>query len=206
MAADPWAIIHGEREALIADMEPITGEQWSTQSLCALWTVRDVVAHLTAAATPPRFMGRFVGSGFRCNAMVAKDLRGQLGDSPAATLAEFKGQKDRTTAPPGPIHAMVGEAVIHGEDIRRPLGIHRTYPDDALTTVADFVTSSNLLLGGKRRAAGLTLEGTDVVWTHGSGPEVRGPLISLIMAVTGRSAGLDQLAGDGLDTLRERVD
>ena len=207
MAADPWPIIHAEREALVADLAPLTDAQWATPSLCSAWTVRDVLAHMTATAkmTPPRFIGKFIGSGFRFNAMSAKNVRAELGDTPADTFAGFKSQLEATTHPPGPIDAMVAEAVIHSEDIRRPLGIARTYPDDALRTVATFITRGNLLLGGKRRAAGLTLRATDVAWTHGSGPEVSGPMISLIMALVGRRAGLEQLEGDGLATLRERL-
>jgi uncharacterized protein (TIGR03083 family) len=207
MAADPWPIIHAERQALVADLQPLTDAQWATQSLCSEWTVRDVLAHMTATArmTPPRFMGHFIGSGFRFNAMTQKDVLAERGDTPADTLAGFKSRLDATTHPPGPINAMVAEAVIHSYDIRHPLGMSRTYPDDALTTVGTFVTSGNLLLGGKRRAQGLTLRATDVAWTHGSGPEVSGPMISLIMALVGRPAGLEQLEGDGVATLKERV-
>jgi hypothetical protein len=37
------------------------------------------------------------------------------------------------------------------------------------------------------------------------GPEVTGPLASIILAITGRPAALDDLSGEGLDTLRARV-
>ena len=63
----------------------------------------------------------------------------------------------------------------------------------------------NLRLGGKRRSAGLTLVASDVDWTRGTGPEVRGPLASIISAVTGRKAGLASLTGDGLSVLTERI-
>jgi uncharacterized protein (TIGR03083 family) len=100
---------------------------------------------------------------------------------------------------------MVGEVVIHGQDIRRPLGLAHTYQPEALTLVGDFVIRGNLLLGGKRRATGLTLVATDVDWTRGSGPEVRGPLTSIILALTGRKAGLADLSGDGLPMLTGRI-
>ena len=58
----------------------------------------------------------------------------------------FKDVVDRTTAPPGPVDAMVAEAVIHTQDIRRPLGITRSYQPEALTLVGDFVIRGNLLL------------------------------------------------------------
>ena len=87
------------------------------------------------------------------------------------------------------------------QDIRRPLGIAHTYQPEALTLVGDFVIRGNLLLGGKRRATGLTLTATDVDWTRGAGPEVKGPLASIILALTGRKAGLADLTGDGVATL-----
>ena len=148
-----WPLIRAERVALIADLENVTDPQWSTQSLCSAWTVRDVLAHMTTTAkmTPGRFFGKFAGTGFQFNAMNAKGVKEELGATPADTLAGFKAQLDRTTAPPGPIDAMVAEAVIHGEDIRRPLGIARSYQPEALTLVGDFVIRGNLLLGGKRR-------------------------------------------------------
>ena len=39
-SSKPWSIIHAEREALVADLEPLTDEQWTTPSLCDGWSVR----------------------------------------------------------------------------------------------------------------------------------------------------------------------
>ena len=86
--------------------------------------------------------------------------------------------------------AMLGEIVVHGEDIRRPLGLKHRPPEAALTAVADSWKNSNLLIGAKRRITGLRLRATDTGWAHGDGPEVSGPLLSLILAMTGRKAVL----------------
>lgn len=207
MAGNQWPLIRAERVALIADLGNLTDAEWSTQSLCSAWTVRDVVAHMTTTAkmTPGRFIGRFAGSGFQFNAMNQKGVNEELGATPADTLAAFKAVLDRTTAPPGPLDAMVGEAVIHTQDIRRPLGIPHTFQPEAVTLVGDFVIRGNLLLGGKRRSTGLKLVATDVDWTRGAGPEVTGPLPSIILALTGRKAALSDLSGDGLATLTGRL-
>jgi uncharacterized protein (TIGR03083 family) len=207
MPADPWPIIHAERQALVADVEPLSEQQWATPSLCAGWTVRDVLAHMTATAktTPPRFFSSFIASGFRFNTMVAKDVAVERGSSGPDALARFKQQLAATMHPPGPIQAMVGEMVVHGEDIRRPLGIRHRYSDEALTTSADFYRKSNLLIGAKKRSDGLTLRASDVDWSAGTGPEVTGPLASIILAITGRRAGLSDLSGDGLATLAARA-
>ena len=56
----------------------------------------------------------------------------------------------------------------------------------------------------KRRSAGLRFVATDIDWSAGDGPEVRGPTMSLILGMVGRRAALDDLDGPGLDTLRSR--
>ncbi len=70
--------------------------------------------------------------------------------------------------------------------------------------MAEFYKKSNLIIGAKRRIAGLQLRATDTEWSHGSGPEVVGPLLSLLMAMTGRKAALDSLTGEGVAILRGR--
>jgi uncharacterized protein (TIGR03083 family) len=202
----PWPLIHAERDALIGDLGTLTDEQWATPSLCANWTVRDVLGHMTATAkmTPPAFFSGLAGAGFRFNAMNEKNISREATANPSDGLAEFRQHAKDTTHPPGPVEAMLGEAVIHSADIRRPLGMFREYPEEALTRVADFFKGSNLLIGAKRRIAGLTLRATDTGWSTGSGPEVTGPHLSLVLAMTGRTAALADLSGEGLATLRSR--
>jgi len=98
--------------------------------------------------------------------------------------------------------AMLGEIIVHGEDIRRPLGLQHRASEAALVAVADSYKTSNFLLGAKRRIAGLKLNATDSDWVWGDGPEVSGPLISLIMAMTGRTGADRDLTGEGLTTLQ----
>jgi len=203
---NPWPLIHAEREALAADLATLTDDQWATRSLCADWTVRDVLGHMTATAkmTPPAFFAGLTGAGFRFNAMNAKNVAREATPSPGDGLAEFRRHLKDTTHPPGPTEAMLGEAVIHSADIRRPLGMSREYPVEALTRVADFFKGSNLLIGAKRRITGLALRATDTGWATGTGPEVTGPHLSLVLAMTGRSAAHVDLSGEGLATLRSR--
>ena len=54
--SDIWATIAAERGALASDLGDLTPAQWDSASLCAGWTVRDIVAHLSATASlnPPR--------------------------------------------------------------------------------------------------------------------------------------------------------
>ncbi len=204
---DIWPVIHSERKSLAGDVRPLADEQWGTASLCPGWTVRDVLAHMTSAAslTPLAFFGTLIGSGFSFDKLQAKGIAAHRGDSPADTLAGFEKVQTSVKHPPGPANTWLGEVIVHSEDIRRPLGIEHQYPTEALVQVADFYKGSNALIGSKNRIAGLTLRATDADWSHGTGPEVSGPMLSLVMAMTGRQAALDDLTGDGVATLRSRA-
>lgn len=204
--ADIWPVIHAERKALATDLQPLHDEQWSSTSLCSGWTVRDVTAHMTAAAkiTPPSFFAKLASAGFSFERVQASGVAAEKGNTPADTLAHFEAVINSVKHPPGPADTMLGETIIHAEDIRWPLGIRHDYPAGAVLRIADFFQGSNLIIGAKRRIAGLTLQATDASWSHGNGPEVSGPLLSLVLAMTGRKAALDDLSGDGAAILRER--
>ena len=60
MNNDVWPIVHAERAALIDDLARLDDDSWEHQSLCADWTVHDVVAHLIDTALTTR-MGFLMG-------------------------------------------------------------------------------------------------------------------------------------------------
>jgi uncharacterized protein (TIGR03083 family) len=204
--ADIWPVIHSERKALAADLESLPPEQWSATSLCDDWTVQDVVAHMTGTAkiSGATFFPKLIGAGFSFDRLQAKDIQTEKGGSPADTLARFEAIETSVRHPPGPSDTMLGETIIHAEDIRRSIGIDHHYPTDAVVQVANFYKGSNLIIGTKRRIAGLSLRATDTDWSHGNGPEVTGPILFLLMAMSGRKAALDHLNGDGVATLASR--
>jgi uncharacterized protein (TIGR03083 family) len=200
-----WPTIHAERAALANDLEGLDAERWSTPSLCSEWSVRDVLAHMTALANiaPATFFSKLLSSGLSLGRLQQKEMAAARGASPSDTLAGFRATLT-SRHPPGIPGTMLGETVIHGEDIRRPLGIAHRYPLDAVVRVADSFKDANLFIGTRRRIAGLRLLATDVDWSHGRGPEVSGPIMILVMAMTGRKAVLPELTGDGVATLRGR--
>ncbi len=203
---DLWTLVAAERAALADDLIGLTPAQWDSPSLCPDWTVRDIVAHLTASAStsPGAFFGQFAKAGFNFDKYANAGLSRQLGADTNATLAGFRAVQGSKSSPPGPKPTWLGEVVVHGEDIRRPLGIVHSYDPEAIREVADFYKGSNALIGAKSRIAGLALKATDQDWSHGTGPTVRGPLLSLVMAMTGRKAHVEDLTGDGVERLRGR--
>jgi uncharacterized protein (TIGR03083 family) len=207
VADDIWPVVHAERKALADDLSPLTPDQWSTPSLCEGRSELQTLAHMTATArmTPPAFLAKMAGSGFRFERMAAKEIDAMSAGGPAATLERFRAAENNSSGPPGPADSWLGETLVHGEDIRRPLGLRHAYPPGAVTRVIDFYSRSNLLIGGKKRVAGLTLKATDTDWSHGTGPVVEGPAMSLLMVTAGRRAHLGDLSGPGVEELRTRM-
>ena len=204
--SDIWPVIHAERQSLADDLSNLTPEQWQTPTVCSEWTVHDLLAHLLSAAkmTPPRFATRFAGAGFNFNKFAAKQVAIEGNGGPAATLAAFRAAQSRETSPPGPKDTWLGEAFVHGEDIRRPLGISHTYPLPYVTRVITLYANSNAIIGGKRRVAGVTLKANDIDYSVGSGPVVEGPAVSLMLAASGRKDALKDLSGEGVQVLQSR--
>ena len=203
---DIWPTVHAERKSLATDLQSLTDARWNTKSLCSEWTVQDLVAHMTATAkvTPANFFPKIIASGFSFHRMQEKDNARERGSSSIDTLANFQAIIDSKKRPPGPPQTMLGEVIIHSEDIRRALKIEHTYPTEGVTQVADFYKGSNLIIGAKKRIAGVHLQATDTEWAHGDGPEVSGPILGIVMAMTGRKAYLDDLSGPGVEVLRGR--
>lgn len=205
-ATDIWSLIHAERAALAADLAELSEDQWATQSLCERFMIREVVAHLTAGASlnTVRWMAGVIRCHFDFDRQVALRLAEQLGPTPVETLARFRQVITSTTKPPLPAVAMLGETIVHGEDIRRPLGIERDYPIDTLTVTADYYQGSDLPASSKKRIRGLRLTATDGPFGAGVGPGVSGTTLALIMTMAGRPAHCDELDGDGVSILRQR--
>ncbi|MDT4912619.1 MAG: hypothetical protein QOC66_1747, partial [Pseudonocardiales bacterium] len=151
MTDSVWPTIHAERAALADDLTGLTDEQWATRSLCSEWDVHDALAHLVSAATmtPPKFVGKFAAAGFNFNRFAAREVAREGKAGPAATLKAFRAAQLRTSAPPGPKDTWLGEAFVHGEDIRRPLGISHTYPVAEVARAIRFYAKSNAIIGGR---------------------------------------------------------
>lgn len=202
-----WSMIHTERAAVADMIEQLTPEQWQQPSLCAAWTVGTMAGHIVLAAeqTPGNFMKGMVSNGFAFNRYMNKATGERAGMGREEIVRRLRARTTTTNKPPAPAVAMLGEIVVHGEDIRTPLGLSRDVPQDALNACLEMYKKASFPVGGRKRIDGLRLIATDTGWSHGSGPEVSGPAMPLILAMTGRSAGLDRLSGDGVATMRQRM-
>ena len=202
-----WALVHAERAALAEDLAGLSPEQWREPSLCAGWTVEDVVAHLVAAASLTRWqwLRSMAGARLRPDLHNQRRLEEFRGADPAGTLARLRAVIGNTTAPSGHTPAYLGEVLVHAQDIRRPLGLLRTPSVDALTEVARFFSARNFAVDSRTAAAGLRLQADDGPFSAGTGPLVSGPTLALVMAMAGRCAYLEDLDGPGLPVLSGRI-
>lgn len=204
MANDVWPLVHAERAALIDDLSHLTDEQWQAQSLCADWTVRDVAAHLvdTARTTRLGFVLALVRARFDFDLQNTRGVERERGASPQATLQRLRAVASRRSTPPAPLDSRLVEEVVHGEDIRRPLGITHVYPPQIVLRSIRLQANTPASFGGaKELMTRVRLVATDADLVIGEGPEVSGPALSLLLAISGRQAALDDLKGPGVDLL-----
>lgn len=206
--ADFWALIHAER-ARVADMlDRLTPQQWRAGSLCTEWTVEQVTAHLSAAASTGTWVWirSIVRAGFNADRHNARLLARHLGDTPEETAQRFRNVTMTTVAPTKDYAAVLGEVIVHGQDIAQPLGIDLTPDPAAVHEVATFFAAKDFAVDSHRLVAGLTLEAADSDFTTGHGPLVRGRLLHLTMVMAGRPHYLAELDGDGVAELRRRIE
>lgn len=204
---DLMALAEAERTDLLSFLQTLTDTQWSAESLCSQWTVRDVALHLVSyeELCKVALVGVFLRGGLRVSSVNDIALR-RYQDLDRDGILELL---SRNLRPAGLTSGFRGgialtDATIHHQDIRRALGLPRTIPPGRLVPVLNFAAGAPTL-PAKNNVKGLTLTATDVDWSHGAGPKVDGPGEALLMAVSGRPTALDELDGPGLETLRSRV-
>jgi uncharacterized protein (TIGR03083 family) len=206
---DTFAEIADERRSLAALMSGLTSERQSTQSLCSEWSVRDVVAHLVVPLEVgmPKFVLAMLacrGNFDRANVRLAREqARRPFGE----LLEVLRDKADSRFTPPGSgPEAPLTDVLVHGLDIRWPLGLPRDIPEERLHKSLTFLTAAPVAgLVARGTLGGLRFEANDIDWAHGSGPTVSGSAEALLLAITGRTTALDHLSGDGLPTLRGRL-
>ncbi len=125
----------------------------------------------------------------------------------AQVVAGLRAQAGNRFRPPTmPPAAPLTEVLVHGQDILVPLGIDFRRPIERWEVTLGFLTSTAARRGFVHgRLPAVRLVGADSEWTHGSGPEVDGPVRALGLTLAGRDARLDELSGPGVPLLAEWV-
>jgi uncharacterized protein (TIGR03083 family) len=196
-----------ERQDFVDFLDGLSAEQWAQPTLCTLWRVRDVVAHVVSYEELSRWQlaRRFVRGG-----LVPRRINALGVDEYAPRTPEQLTQLMRTSIPPRGLTSAFGgmialvDGMIHQQDIRRALGRPRVIPADRLDRVLNYALTSPATRGA-HRTRGVRLVATDLDWSHGQGPEVTGPAEALLMAMAARPAAFDQLSGPGKELLAQRI-
>jgi uncharacterized protein (TIGR03083 family) len=196
-----------ERTDFAAFLRTLTPAQWDAPTLCAEWTVREVVTHVVDYDHLGfrELLGQAVRGGLRLNRMNALGIARNSEWTPDELIARLEERLDPrglTTAFGGRVALLDG--LIHQQDIRRPLGLPREVPPERLRHALTFARFAPPIKAF-RRARGLRLVATDVGWSAGSGPEIRGYGEPLLMAIAGRRPALDELTGPGAAILASRM-
>jgi uncharacterized protein (TIGR03083 family) len=196
-----------ERADLAAFLATLSPRQWQAPTLCARWRVRDVVAHVVSydeldmrGLLAHAMRGYFRPS--RVNAVALERYR-TLGPEQLLELLTVHLQPRGLPAALGGRVALT-EGVIHHQDIRRGLGLPRAVPPERLLIPLRLALIGPDI-GGLWRIRGVRVVATDVDFSAGAGPEVRGEAEALLMAIVGRRGVVGELAGPGQDKLAGRI-
>jgi uncharacterized protein (TIGR03083 family) len=204
-----YDMIVDERRHMADLLSALSADQLRQPSLCAGWTVHDVAAHLVTYlrfGQAKLYLG-IVGMGAdfdRLNVWLTRRAARRPSREIAGTLRRRAGS--RVTIPRSGYDPVLTDIVVHDLDIRVPLGIARTIPEDRLWVSFHHLAvapSPGFAMGD--RLHGLRLVATDTGWHRGTGAALEGRAEDLLLAIAGRAAVLDRLHGDGLPLLRRRL-
>jgi uncharacterized protein (TIGR03083 family) len=194
-----------ERQTLADQLDDLDDDQWTRPSLCTGWRIREVVSHLVMPyeMSVPRLLRLMATNRFDFDRVA--DVVARRDERPAPELvAALRATAGRRFPPGGGPAAPLTHLVVHGQDIRRPLGLNRTgLPAAHANVTLDQLTSPKA--SGLRPSGlldGFRFVSTDTGWTHGAGAEVAGSAADLITTLAGRPSALDGLTGAGVARLR----
>jgi uncharacterized protein (TIGR03083 family) len=196
-------------------LESLDDDQLDTPSLCEGWRVRDVAGHVASGTcmSLPAVMMETAKHGFsvpkasKAGAILWADTHSAT--EMAKTLREVAGTYATDAKKTGLLRVLkptdlVLDQLVHRQDMRRPLGLGTDLPEEQLLGALSVAPTVGGFVKADKRAKGLRFEATDVDWSWGDGPVVRGAAEAILLALTGRPAGRAELTGDGLPTLAAR--
>jgi uncharacterized protein (TIGR03083 family) len=205
---DTIEMIAQERRSLADTLSGLDTRQWTSASLCRGWTVHDVAAHvlMPLVTSLPRLLVTMARSGFNFDRADVKLTAAVARRSNDEIVLGIRSKAEHRFTPPGMgLEAPLTDAIVHGQDIRRPLGIHHAFDPEHLQRSLTFVGGKSQGFVPKGLLDGIRFEATDFDWVHGDGAVARGKGEAVLLAMTGRRVALADLEGPGVDTLRGRL-
>lgn len=201
-----WSAVRSVRLGVADLLESLGEADWDAPSLCRGWRVRDVAGHLSVVPTITTWdmVSAAPRAGFNPNRVNTRLAIRHGSRPPEEILAQLRAHAaDRRTAWVLDTRNSLFDVIVHSQDIAVPLGRDFTVPADYSRRGLQRIWEMGWPFHARRRLAGLTLRATDTDWMVGTGPEVSGAALSLLLLLTGRtSTVLDSLHGSGVTTLR----
>ncbi|WP_020579110.1 maleylpyruvate isomerase family mycothiol-dependent enzyme [Actinopolymorpha alba] len=205
---NPMDMARAERTDLATFLKTLTPDQWDSPTLCSRWSVRDVVSHMISYEehNMADLIRRLRTAKFRLGRLNDVAMAEYRHLQPAELIGFLHGHLTPTGSTAG-FSGGVGlvDALIHHQDIRRPLGLQRTIPAERLRYALPFATKAPPLRGFWH-ARGTRLIATDLDWSYGRGPEARGTAEAVLMVLAGRPTVAQELTGPGAAVLQRRLD
>ena len=153
------AAVARERLALADLVAGLEADQWATPSLCAAWTVRDVVAHLTVTTrlTVPKVAVAAARARFSFDRMeiaLTAERAARYGTAELVEQLRESASSDRRFPGSAPMDPLM-DLVVHAQDVARPLGLAYSSPADVVAASLAYL-ATNRFMGGPRRLEGVT--------------------------------------------------
>ncbi|MCZ2817060.1 maleylpyruvate isomerase family mycothiol-dependent enzyme [Modestobacter sp. VKM Ac-2984] len=201
--------VAAQRHALADLLDTLHHDEWEAPSLCAGWTVHDVLAHL-ALSTRQSTVGmalrilRARGDFDRAEARAARERA--AAHPPATLTAQLRetAALDRRVGVSSPWDPLV-DVLVHSQDVARPLRRRLPTPPELAVPALQHVWSNVFYGRPSRRFGGVRLVATDTAWAEGAGPEVRGTAGDLLLLATGRSVSASGVTGPGAGEAAARL-
>jgi uncharacterized protein (TIGR03083 family) len=207
-----WSAVDRRRRAIVDLLTGLAPGEWDTPSLCELWTVRDVAAHLTMPLLTMRQLTLLaVRHPGRTNHLIREGSIDLARRHDTGQLLHRLGLLVGRHRPfPGlTCRESLIDAVGHTFDIAIPLGREIRVPADEVAEAADRVVSyrgrGNAKVFRPLPLATFRLTATDHVWSTGDGAQVTGTMTDLFLLLTGRTAWIGHLHGPGAADLRRAI-
>jgi uncharacterized protein (TIGR03083 family) len=181
------ADLRAERRAVVETMSSLSDDELDHgETLCTAWAPRDVLAHLISIDEAPQEYVRAAGNIRAANARMVARYR----DLPRADLLERarRWADEPATASRAIALFLLGDTVVHHQDVLRGLGRSRELPVYA----RDAMLREGLVLGGRRLLTWRVVP-VDGGRAMGRGRVVQGTSEALALWLAGRAGLEDEL-------------
>jgi uncharacterized protein (TIGR03083 family) len=204
---DVWAEVARRRVRLADEVEVLDPDVLAAPSWCTDWRVRDVLGHLVylAEATQASVLRDVVRLGPKPDKALDRRARA-LGDRPVdeltSRLRASAGGRFHVLGSPAVV--ALGEVLVHGADMMRAVGRDTDVDAGVVSPILRVYRRVGRVAFHATPMKGVSLVATDAVVRLGTGPEVAGRSIDLLLLLANRPQVLAGLTGPGVDLLRSQ--